>query len=316
MNVVSSARVRPEIQQELLDDYPNVHFHFFERMEIVGSALEEADVLITYGEDVTEEHLQAAKKLKWIMVISAGVEQLPFQAIKEKGIIVTNAKGIHAIPMAEYTLSMMLQVARNAKRLISLEQEQTWDRRVPMIELNGQTVGVLGAGAIGQEIARLAKAFRMKTIGMNSTGRTVSSFDQIVPPASVDTLLKNSDFVVSVLPFTKKTEGFMTYERFQLMKPSAVFINIGRGKTVKQTELLKALEEKAISHAVLDVFEEEPLEENHPFWTMDSVTVTPHLSGISRQYQPRAFAIFRENFDSFLAGNPPLINRINLDEGY
>ncbi|WP_017728939.1 D-2-hydroxyacid dehydrogenase [Halalkalibacterium ligniniphilum] len=316
MNIVSSARTKDEIKKQLQTDFPQLNFQFFNRMNEVGEALRDAEILITYGEDLTPELIEQAQALKWIMVISAGLDKMPFAAIKERNILVTNAKGIHALPMAEYTLAMILQVAREAKTIISHEQRKVWDRKVPMHEINGSTLGILGVGAIGQEIARLAKAFGMKVIGLNSTGAPVEWVDHMVTINTVDSLLADSDYVVSVLPLTKQTNGFMSYRRFEKMKPSSVFINIGRGKTVKQEELVQVLKQGIISHAILDVFEKEPLPEDHPFWTMENVTVTPHISGISAQYQPRAFEIFRHNLSVYLKGNGTLMNRIDLDKGY
>ncbi|MFN7252891.1 MAG: D-2-hydroxyacid dehydrogenase [Anaerobacillus sp.] len=316
MKIVASTKLKSELKEKLIANYPELKFYFFKNMAEAIDDLLDADVFITYGEDLTEEIIMKVKKLKWIMVFSAGVEKLPFRAIKQKGILVTNARGIHKIPMAEYTMAMILQVARQAKQLISNEQKHVWDRSVPMTELSGKTLGVLGAGAIGTQIAKYAQVFNMKTIGLNRSGRSVEAFDEMVTVNELGYLLEKSDFVVSVLPSTPKTDRMINREVLQQMKASAVFINIGRGQNVVEVDLISALEEGEIAHAVLDVFEKEPLPAGHPFWEMENVTVTPHLSGISNQYLPRAIEIFENNLKEFLSGKKEFINVIDLDHGY
>ncbi|WP_368505616.1 D-2-hydroxyacid dehydrogenase [Alkalihalophilus sp. As8PL] len=316
MKVVSSARIKEDIQQQMINDFPEVDFMFYKKMNEVGEDLSSCEVLITYGEDLTSERIEEAKKLKWIMVIAAGLEKIPFDTLLQKGILVTNCRGIHAKPMGEYTISMMLQMARKTKELIASEKQSNWNRKIPMMELNGKTVGILGAGAIGQEVARLSQAFGMKTLGMNSTGKSIQYIDEMYTEKTVETLLEKSHFVVNILPHTEKTQKFMSEERFSAMKKDAYLINIGRGKTVDEQALEKVLEEGHLAHASLDVFETEPLTSNHSFWNHEKVTVTPHISGISSEYQTRAFEIVKKNLKTFIEGNDDFINRIDLTKGY
>lgn len=315
MKIVSSANFKTEIKDKLIRTYSGVTFRFFGNIEEAESDLTDADVLITYGEDLTDEIIGKTEKLKWIMVISAGLDLMPFKAIKEKGIIVTNAKGIHKFPMAEYTIGMMLQIARQTKQLIQNEKDHNWDRRVPMMELCGKTVGILGAGTIGTQIAKYAQVFNMRTIGFNRRGKQVEGFEEIVTMENIHKLLKESDFIVSVLPSTPNTNGLINKQLFDQME-NVIFINIGRGKTVNEEDLVIALNEGRIDHAVLDVFHEEPLPKDHPFWEMEKVTVTPHLSGISSQYHPRALEIFEQNLKVYLAGGDHFLNIIDLEKGY
>jgi phosphoglycerate dehydrogenase-like enzyme len=250
------------------------------------------------------------------MVISAGIEGMPLKALKEKGVVVTNARGIHKIPMAEYTIAMMIESVKRIKRWHENESRHLWEPKLKMGEISGKTLAVLGTGAIGSEIARLAKAFNMKTLGLNRSGRSVEHFDRTYKNEDVNECVKEADFVVAVLPHTENTEKFIRREQFRSMKNEAVFINIGRGKTVDQSELADALREGEIAHAVLDVFEEEPLPSDHPFWDMEQVTVTPHLSAITPKYQHRAFEIFENNFKEFLSGGKDFINVIDYERGY
>lgn len=316
MKIISSARIKSKIREHLIQSFPEIQFHFFCSIDEVGEELVEADVLITYGEDLTDEHIAKAKNLKWIMVISAGIDKLPFASIQQKNILVTNAKGIHVKPMAEYTMAMILQVARKAKTLFQNEQEAIWDRRVPMTEINGQTITIIGAGTIGTEIGRIAKAFDMKTIGVNRSGKIAEHMDKVYAVTELKEAVATGDYIVNVLPLTNETYHLLNKDIFSSMKNSAVFINIGRGPTVCEQDLIDILNEGKIAHAVLDVFEQEPLPTNHPFWKMENVTVTPHLSGISPHYQPRAFAIFEKNLRKLLNGETDFLNVVDLSRGY
>lgn len=316
MLIVTSAKIRRSIQKKMTETYPDLTFSFHESMEEAEEALPRADVLITYGEDLTEKHIERAKQLKWIMVMSAGFEKMPFQAIKEKDILVTNVRGIHKIPMAEYTIGMMIQTEKNVKMWHDNERNHIWSRDMKMGEITGKTVAILGAGAIGGEIARLARAFRMKTLGLNRSGVPADHFDEMYIRSQVNECVAQADYVVAVLPYTEQTKHFIGREQFQAMKEDAVFINIGRGKTVNEADLIEALREGELAHAVLDVFAQEPLPDDHPFWDMKQVTVTPHLSAFTPQYQHRGFEIFEENLRVFLNGGSSYMNEIDFERGY
>ncbi|TMW70519.1 D-2-hydroxyacid dehydrogenase [Alteribacter natronophilus] len=316
--VTTSADFQENLKNGLTGAFPEVTFTWHDTIEGTEQSgdLKKADILITYGEDLTPDHIRKAGNLKWIMVVSAGMEKMPFKAIGEKGILVTNARGIHATPMAEYAISVILQTARKAKELLSQERDQVWSRKLTMTELNGCTLGVLGAGAIGSETARLAKAFGMHTIGLNRSGRPADHFDETLTFSELDRILKNSDFLVSVLPHTEETAGLLTRDAFRKMKNNAVFINMGRGTVTKEEDLIEALTDRDLAHAVLDVFEQEPLPKGHPYWTMENVTVTPHISGISPGYQPRAIGIFEQNLKEFLGSGKNYHNKIDVSKGY
>lgn len=316
MKVVSSILPPEDLQRELKKKFSQVHFEFYKGMENAKQSFYDAEVFITYGEDLGEEMIMGANKLKWIMVMSAGIEKMPLRACEKRNILVTNARGVHKIPMAEHTIGRMLEYVKNMNELRKREAEEKWDRRVPIGELHGKTVLIFGVGAIGGEIARLAKAFGMKTLGVNRSNKQVQFVDEVYSLDDSKKAISEADFIVSVLPSTKETVHYFTLEHFQLMKRSAVFINIGRGNVVKEEILLQALEERLIAHAYLDVFEKEPLEKGHPFWKMDNVTVTPHLSSITKNYLPRSFEIFEHNLHTYINNGDLHINKIDLARGY
>ncbi|GAA0450686.1 D-2-hydroxyacid dehydrogenase [Alkalibacillus silvisoli] len=316
MKIVTSCKVKESIKNHLTEAFNEVSFKWYETIDEAENDLKDADALITYGEDLTDTHIEQAEHLKWIMVISAGLDEMPFNKIEEKGIQVTNARGIHAIPMAEYVISMILQVSRQAKELMKQEEEHVWDRSVKMEEITGKTMLVAGTGAIGQEVARLAKAFSMETIGVSQSGKLKEHFDRCYTNDELGSLLGEADFIIGVLPATEETEHFFSENEFQQMREDAIFLNMGRGKTVDEQAMVEALNHNEFSHAVLDVFEEEPLSDDSPLWDLANCTITPHLSGISRHYQPRAFEIFEENLKSLLKNGELVKNIIDPKRGY
>jgi len=316
MFVLTSCKIRRDLREKLASASSSVTYQFCNSIEEAEEYLPYADVLLTYGEDLDEEKIEQAKKLKWIMVLSAGMDRMPFNKIEEKGIIVTNSKGIHKTPMAEYAISMLLQVSRQAKTIIEQEQAHEWDRSVKITEISGKTIFIAGTGAIGQEVARVAKAFRMQTIGVSKSGRPKEYFDYVYPTNEGLPIIGEADFIVAVLPSTLETRDYFRKEHFEQMKSTAIFLNMGRGDAVNSTVLMDALQGGEIFHAVLDVFDQEPLPAAHPFWEMQNVTVTPHMSGISPEYQPRALGIFEKNLEVFLHDKKDYQNLIDPRKGY
>src|SRR5699024_130748 len=175
---------------------------------------------------------------------------------------------------------------------------------------------LLGPGAIGQEVARLAKGFQMTTSGVSSSGRTVANFDGNNQRDELEQLHSEAHFVVSVVASTEETRGLLTYEQFQLLPDHAVFLNMGRGDLVSSEDILKAVKQQEIAHAVLDVFEEEPLPADHPIWQEENITITPHTSGVSKHYLTRALEIFEENLHIYLGDQKHYVNEVDVTLGY
>ncbi|MFJ7830532.1 D-2-hydroxyacid dehydrogenase [Peribacillus sp. NPDC097284] len=314
MLVFSTIIPNEDIQKKMAQAFPDLTFIYQETW--ADEKLQEAEVLITYGEDLTDEIIEEAVNVKWIMVMSAGLELMPFAAIEKRGIMVTNARGIHKIPMAEYTIGMLLQYEKKLKQLIENEAGEIWDRKIEVGELNGKTMLILGTGAIGGEVARLAKAFRMTTLGVNRSGKAVEHIDHLYALTELERALPKADYIVSVLPSTDETKDLLKKEHFKAMKRTAVFVNIGRGDLFKEDVLIEVMQEHELAHVILDVFEPEPLVKGHPFWNMEQVTVTPHLSSKSGEYLPRTFSIFEENMKVYLKDGKDFINIIDPKKGY
>ncbi len=312
MNILSTVKLSDYLKEELNRSFPSVTFFHDYKIDAALDLLPVVDVILTYGEDLTEEHINLAVNVRWIMVASAGIDKLPFSILEKRNILVTNSKGVHAIPMAEYCLSMMLQVSRQAEVMLENQKLHKWDRQVRMEELYDKTVLIIGTGAIGTATAKLSKAFGMKVLGVNSSGVAVEHFDKTYKMSDVSIPLDDADFVISVLPSTEETRGLLNKEFFNKVKKSAVFINIGRGDVVVESDLIDVLKENKSMHAVLDVFETEPLPADHKLWDMDNVIITPHLSGITKNYLPRAMKIFNNNLEYYINGEQGKMENIIL----
>lgn len=316
MTILFTASLTKDQQEDLLETYPKQTFIFKEDINKLNDHLPEATVIVTFGEDLDDETIKQAKKLKWIMVMSAGLDQMPFKAIEERGILVTNVSGIHKTTMAEYALSMLLYVLRHEKQITQNKANSKWDSSLHMGEIVGQTMLVVGAGSIGQEVARIAKAFQMTTLGLSRSGRKVDFFDENHSITEKQDVLPRADFIVSVLPSTDETKDMYGMAEFKQMKDTAIFLNMGRGDAVVEEDLLQAIEQQVISHAVLDVFKQEPLPEDHPFWSEENITITPHIAAKSDHYMSRALTIFQQNFDAFIEDKNDYVNIIDSSQGY
>ena len=317
MKILSSAKISPKHQERLKEKFPQGDFYFFDNMKEAVKEIDNAEVLVTYGVDVTDDLIDQAKKLKWIQVISAGIDQLPFEKLQERGVIVTNAKGIHHIQMAEYTMAVILQLARKINELQKNQEIRKWDQTVRTSEIYGTTLGIIGYGSIGAGIAEKAKVFGMKVIGLNTDGRPAKHVDQMVNPKQIELLLRESDYVVLIVPLTEDTYHLIGKKELKAMKDTAYLINIARGQVVDDEALINALQNKEIAGAALDVFVEEPLPVDHPYWGLENVILTPHMSGKSPNYMQRALEIFEENLEKYQNNETSqLLNFINLIKKY
>lgn len=313
MEILFSFLPKQEQQEALQAKFPNVEFVFHKGLN--EELLKSTQVLVTYGEDLQARHLDKAERLKWIMVASAGLEKMPLQEIAKRGIVVTNVRGIHKTPMAETILAHILSIKKSLPSILENQRKGEWSKRVFPTELLGSTAVILGPGAIGGEVGRILQAFGVHTIGCNSSGRLASYMNEMVAFENLTDVLQKADIVISILPSTEQTKELLTYGHLQSMKRTAIFMNFGRGDVVKEEILLRALKEEQIAYAVLDVFEKEPLADGHPFWSMNNVIVSPHVSSHSSQYVVRALEIFSRNLSAWIEQHP-LENEIELRKGY
>lgn len=334
--IVSTAEFSPASLGLFRQAAPGARIEQFSKPkgEVVPTdVLARADVLYAFGEPPERE---AAPKLRWVQTHFAGVDGIIDAPIFKAGVMLTNTAGVHAINMGEYTLMMMLALAHRLPNAFHMMQQKRWSEdRLGMFmpaELRGATLGLIGYGQIGQEVARLAQAFGMNVIALRNSpplggGGTPSQRtggeaegvgnDAItfMPRAQLHGLLQQSDFVVLVVPITPQTRRMIDATALAHMKPGAYLINIGRGDVVDEPALIDALRQRRIAGAALDVFHEEPLPDDSPLWQLDNVILTPHIAGVTPNYEPRAAAIFAENLRRFVAGQP-LLNQVDFSRGY
>lgn len=320
MKVIVTLDIGKQNQKKLIRSFPDGEFSFTENIhDLPSQLLEEADVLVNFGEEgaLTDEILKAMPRLKWVHVMQAGVENMPHQSLIERNIPVTNVKGIHTVPMSEYAISVMLQIVRKGYVFYDAQKRKQWDHTTTVDVLSGKTVGILGLGAIGSEIAKKAKCFGMRVIALKrNPAPKQSEVDEIILLDQKERIFRESDFLIVLLPHTTETNHFVDADELALMKPTAHLINMGRGQVINEEALIESLQNERIAGAVLDVFSEEPLPETHPFWEMENVTITPHVSGDRYPtYMEQAVDILMQNLQRF-SKNEPLVNVVDLTSGY
>ncbi|MEK5037201.1 D-2-hydroxyacid dehydrogenase [Sporosarcina sp. FSL K6-3457] len=314
MEVLFTFDIKDHQKEHLLTKFPKVSFHYDRSPEV--QQVEKANAIVTYGGDIDVALLNQAKSLEWLMVASAGVEKMPLAEIAKRKLVMSNVRGIHKTPMAESVLAHILALKRSLPLIYQRQQAKEWSRKVGSTELKGSTALILGPGAIGSEIGRLLQAFGVKTIGCNRSGKACASMDEIIVFDQLVDRLVEADYVISVLPSTPETKRLLTKQHFEAMKETTVFMNFGRGDLVDEVLLIEVLKNEVIGHAVLDVFETEPLAIENELWSLPNCTVSPHVSSLSGKYVDRALVIVEENLEKWLKGDRNLQNLIDLEDGY
>lgn len=231
--------------------------------------------------------------LKYIQLTSAGFDRVPMDYVKENKIEIYNARGVYSIPMAEFAVAGVLELYKKMRFFTEKQQEKKWEKHRGLMELWGKSVAIVGCGSVGTECAKRFKAFGCTIVGVDLFPREDNCYDRMVELRELDRELPGADVVVLTLPLTRETRYMMNSERLGLLKASAVLVNIARGAVVDTSALVKRLD--GIGGAVLDVFEEEPLNENSPLWTKENVILTPHNSFVGEGNDERMSKAFLEN---------------------
>jgi len=304
----------------LRERYPGMRVVHLKDYSGVNAELPDTDIFV--GWSLRALQLAAAPRLKWLHSTAAGVAQLMYPELRASGIAVTNASGVHTIPIAEHVLGLLLALARRFPSSFRHQaarhwgQQDIWDEPIRPRELRGATLLVVGLGAIGREVARLARAIGMRLEAVTRSGQAAPEFaDRVAPASSLDALLPAADFVVLAAPETAETRHLMNAPRLALMKPSAYLINVARGSLIDESALAAALTARRIAGAALDVASEEPLPASSPLWALDNCFLTPHLSGASDSLWERQGDLLLENLDRWFSGRE-LRNRVDLSRGY
>lgn len=275
-----------------------------------------AEIVIGWGKGISDTLLRPGSPLRWVQAWSAGVEKLPLEAMEERGILLTNASGVHAEPITAVIFSFMLMFTRNMHTAIRNQQNRRWHSDGQESELTGKTALIAGTGSIGSETARIAKAFRMKTIGISRSGKPAEGFDQVFTTGELKDTARQADFIINTLPLTDETQGLFGADIFSASRKGAYYINIGRGATTHTDDLISALDSGQLAGAGLDVFETEPLPQDHPLWGMEQVIITPHCAGATDRYADRIVEIVAENLQAYLTTGTPSRNLVDYSRQY
>jgi phosphoglycerate dehydrogenase-like enzyme len=277
---------------------------------------------------------EEAPNLRWVQFHSAGIDHVQGHPLLDCDLLVTSTSGIHVVPIGEYVLASILAWSHRVPRMLVYQKRGIWpsgrwEKFVPQ-ELRGATIGIVGYGSIGREVARLAHAFAMRILATKRDPRQVEDTGyriagtgdphgelptRIYPSAAMRSMLPECDFVVLSAPLTEETHHLIDRAALKAMKDSAYLVNIGRGELIDQPALIDALQKGWIAGAGLDVFEIEPLPADSPLWKLDNVILSPHVAGFTPEYDRRAAELFAANLRRY-TDNQPLINVIDCQRGY
>ena len=287
-----------------------------------GDALQEIADADAFIGNITSAEVRAGKHLKWVGVMSAGVENVLFPAdgsrdLRNSDIVLTNNKIVQGPEIADHALAMLLMLSRDLYKLYKNDQQQIWDPHTfHGIELNGKTAVVIGVGGIGTQIAIRANAFGMNVIGVDPEDKPFLPFiKKVVKPDQLDEVIPEADVVFTSVPDTPKSHKMMGAREFELMKKNSYFIAVSRGGIYDMGSLVKALDEKRLAGAGVDVTDPEPLPKEHPLWKFNNAIITPHIAGRSDQDMGRMVGTIKENVHRFVEGKP-LVNVVDKQKGY
>ena len=258
--------------------------------------------------------LPAMPRLRWAQAMSAGVDNWLALPDLPSGLTLTCARGTHTESMPENIIGALFHVAKPYAQVAEHQKQSKWVHTVAQ-PLTGKTLGILGLGAIGQEVARIAVALGMHVIGTKRRPTRIPNVAEVLAPGQTDEVLSQSDFLLLLLPATPETENFIDAKRLARMKPSAWVLNFGRGQIINDADLMAATREKKIAGALLDVFRQEPLPSEHPFWKAPGIIVLPHIGGPHPQRDRFVARLFVENLKRFLDGEP-LKEVVDRSAGY
>ncbi len=262
-----------------------------------------AEVILGWDAKVRDISLREGTKLRWVQSGSSGIDSMPLGLLEARGVRLTDASGVHARSVSETAVAMMLGLSRGIAAAVRNQRTGTWESPASLAEMNGGTVAIVGAGEIGRELARIARAFDMRVVAVRRSGAAVPEADAVYDSSRLDEALREADYVVNILPLTEETRHKFDAGRFAAMKRGAYFINVGRGATVRTEALVEALEQGLIAGAGLDVFEQEPLPADHPLWAMPNVIVTPHnAGGMTVRNAERLVKLFVSNVAVYRSG--------------
>lgn len=282
----------------------------------LAAAVPDSDVVFVW--DFRSSGLREAwsdrSRVRWVHVASAGVDALLFPELRAQRVLVTNSRGVFDAAIAEFVLGAVLASAKDLWGTFRLQAQHVWQHRESRL-VAGSTALVIGAGSIGRAVARLLGAVGCQTVGVARAARADPAFGRVVGLTDAGAELPAADYVIITAPLTDETNGLINRAAFARIKPGAILVNVGRGPIVDERALLEALDAGALGGAVLDVFCEEPLPPDHPFWSRPDVLVSPHMCGDFEGFRETLVDLFASNFNSWRAGGA-LRNLVDQERGY
>jgi D-2-hydroxyacid dehydrogenase (NADP+) len=295
-------QIRDQYGLRLRERFPELAIDGVDHYSKVAPFIANADALLTFGPMMKDEVFRAAGRLRWVQALGTGVDGIVDQPSLRPGVVVTNIRGIHGGPVSEAAVMMMLALCRNLAESVRNQERQVWTRWPPQL-LEGKIVGIFGVGLIAEALAPKCKALGMTVLGFTSAKRQLPGFDAMHDRSELIVRAGSLDHLVLLAPYSEETHRLIDARVFAAMKPSAYLINLARGGIVDEDALLAALDRGKIAGAALDVFQEEPLPADHPFWSRKNVLITPHLGGFCDVYPERALPTIEHNMACFLRGD-------------
>jgi phosphoglycerate dehydrogenase-like enzyme len=327
LSPILSARYRSRDLERIRAAAPGAQLVTVSVEGLADGPVDDVEVMLRgwLSSDAFDRLLARAPRLKWVHSATSGVERALTPASRERGLIVTNARGVFSQPIAEYVLMMILAVSRRLPQLLELQRERTWQPLEGM-ELRDVTVGIVGLGSIGRAVAGLATAFGCRVVAVrrrpdaeeaaaDDQSGGDATLDRIGGPETLPELLAESDFIVLAAPLTPETEDMINAETLAQVKSGAWLINVARGRLIDERALLRALREGRLGGAVLDTFRDEPLPPMSSFYDLPNVIVTPHTAWSSGRVLDRSVELFCDNLRRFSNGEP-LLNVVDPAAGY
>ena len=276
--------------------------------------MEDADIMVCF-DPFNKLDISMLPKLKWIQLLSAGINQVPVDKVLNQNIILTNNRGGYSIPIAEWIILKTLEMYKNSKEFYEKQKNKNWKIDTSLLEIYGKTIGFIGTGSIAQEAAKRFEGFGVDIIGINASGKKAEHFHECFCVDKLDEIVNQCDVLIVAAPYTEESHHLIDENVFKNMKDGTYLINIARGSIIDEEALIRNLKSGKIKKAALDVFEIEPLPENSPLWNMDNVIISPHNSWASEMNFRRRYEIAYKNMKRYI-NNEDLINIVDLKRGY
>jgi phosphoglycerate dehydrogenase-like enzyme len=314
--------IAPEwFAERLRQEFPQLEIVRLTTYEGIDEDLAAADILFT--QSLRPEQFRVARNLRWIHSPAAAIHQFLFPELVNSDVILTNAREVHGPVVAEHVMALIFALAKRIPQSVRFQQKRIWgqetlwrDHAAPA-EIAGATLGLVGLGSIGRNLARRASSMGMNVmcVRANPESEKPEAVEAVLPASKLNELLGRADYVVLAIPVTAATRGIIGQEQLSHMKSDAYLINVGRGPLIDAPALIKALRERKISGVALDVFDQEPLPPDSPFWELENVLITPHTAGMTTKLWERHYKLFSDNLHRLLRGEP-LLAVVDKQQGY